>query len=114
MNLKTRVRWAWAELGLAVLVGTGLAAREVVNAPEDAGIVGSAINALPWLLLCGLVAWGSWRRLRQCQAQCAELGPDASPSQDLWSAPRCGGLIGVALLVIALIVALAPALLVRP
>lgn len=113
MTLKMRVRWAWAELGLAILVGTGLAAREVINAPEDAGIFGSAISALPNLLLCGLVAWGSWRRLREFQAQCAELGPDASPSRDLWTPPRYGGLIGVALIVIALIAALAPPLLLQ-
>jgi hypothetical protein len=114
MTLKTRLRWAWAELGLAVLVGVGLAAREVILAPKNAGLVGPTISALPWLLVCGLVTWGSWRRLRQCQAQCAELGPDASPSPDLWGAPRYGGLIGVALLVIALVAGLAPALLVRP
>lgn len=104
--------WARAELGLCVLSGAGLAV--IAYASDGAGILRSAINALPWVLLWALLAWRSWRRLRRSQAQYAEFGPDASAPPDFWTSPRYGGLIGVTVLAIALVAALAPALLLRP
>jgi hypothetical protein len=113
VRLKTRIRLAWLELASVAAGFTFVMGMSVMRSRGLAGSVDLGLGVAASVLAFAPLCWFSWRRLRRVQDQYAALGPDGSPSADLWTTPR-SGIVGVMLLVAALAVALAPALLVRP
>lgn len=111
MKLKTRIKLAWFELALAALVLAGAVAIDLTRPRGSIGTVGVLMSVVLTIALFGSLCVASWKRLRETQTQLAELGPDAAPSADLWSAPGTPGVIGVMILVAAVAVAVIPALL---
>lgn len=110
MRLKTRLKLAWLELVLAAVLVVGLVGLDIARLQQKS--LGSIIIdvALTFFILLPLCVM-SWNRLRKVHTQLSELGPDGSPSADLWTAPGAPGVIGVMVLALAVAVALAPALL---
>lgn len=112
MKLKFRVKLAWLELAFSAAMlsgGVGLQlARSTAKTP-----VGLALDlAIPILLLSPLCLT-AWKRLGKVRTQIAELGPEATPSADPWTAPGGPGVVGVMIVLLAVAAALAPSLLLR-
>jgi hypothetical protein len=113
MKLKTRLKIARFEVALAFLILASGLYVEVMRPHPMTSSVGALVGFILPILLLGPICVTSWRRLRATQAQLAELGPDAAPSADLWTAPGAPGVVGVMVIVAAVAAALVPALLLR-
>lgn len=114
MKLKTRARIARAEL-LLVIAAFGAIAVLAAARPHGGSTVSSDVpSVILAICLAAPTIMMSWRRLRSVRAQLAELGPDAEPKIDLWSAPGAPGVLGLTVVVVATAAALIPALTLRP
>jgi hypothetical protein len=113
MKLKTRGKLAWLELILSVSVLAGMTGLDVIRPRFGEGLSGTFISVLLTASVFGWICYGSWKRLSQTRAQLVALGPDAEPRADLWTAPGALGMIGVLVILVAVAVALTPALLQR-
>ena len=111
MKLKTRVAVAWTELALAAAMLTGGVAVDLTRPRGTVSAWGVGMNLVFTVVILGPLCVASWGRLQKTRTQLAELGPEAAPSVDLWTAPGAPGAIGIMVLVAALAMALIPALL---
>lgn len=113
MKLKTRVKVAWFELAFIVTVLILAVGVDLARPRPPMRPTGVLMDALLTAFILAPLCVTSWSRLRRTRAQRAELGPDAEPSVDLWTAPGAPGVIGCAIVVVAIAAALTPALLFR-
>lgn len=114
MKLKTRLGVARLELALATFILAGAVWLDLVRPHAAKTPAGVLIGGLLPVLLLAPMCVTSWRRLKKTRVQLAELGPEAEPSADLWTAPGAPGVFGMMLIVTAVAAALAPALLLHP
>jgi len=114
MKLKTRLGIAWFELVFVTLVLAAAIYVDLVRPHGPMSLAGLLVGLAAPVLILVPMCLSSWKRLRLTRAQLAKLGPDAAPSADLWTAPGMPGVVGIAIVVAAVAVALIPGLLLRP
>ncbi len=109
MKLNTSVKLAQTELALSV-VAVAAAIYANLLSPLVLGRSDRLLGRLSMVIFFGTLCFAAWQRLARKRARLTERGPDALDEQPLWTPQRVVGGVGVAMVVMALLMALLPAL----